>query len=160
MAPHSKIYPAVFKQLFPNAQPGDQKEKIKSVHAVVDAVLEQIKNVTIEYGGVRLKHLGTMQLIKGDGIKTTLALRPSMMLVAELNNHNTEHMPAHRYWSGEESEELMRLNDIRSSEQLLGWDWVARCMTLKFSNYRTPKSCKERVDRIKELAKELEDEHE
>jgi hypothetical protein len=52
MAPHSKIYPAVFKQLFPNAQPGEQKEKIKSVHAVVDAVLEQIKNVTIEYGGV------------------------------------------------------------------------------------------------------------
>jgi hypothetical protein len=30
-------------------------------------------------------------------------------------------------------------------------------MTLKFSNYRTPKSCKERVDRIKELTKELED---
>ena len=160
MAPHSKIYPAVFKQLFPNAQPGDQKEKIKSVHAVVDAVLEQIKNVTIEYGGVRLKHLGTMQLIKGDGIKTTFALRPSKMLVAELNNHDTEHMPVHIHWSSEESEELMRLNSIRSSEQLLGWDWVARCITLKFSNYRTPKSCIYRVDRIKELAKELEGEHE
>jgi hypothetical protein len=127
---------------------------MKSVHAIVDTVFEQVKNVTLADGEVRLKHLGTMELIKGNGIKTTIALRPSMMLVAELNNKDRDRMPAHRFWSGEESAELMRLNSIRETEQLLGWEWVARCMSLKFSNYRTPKSCKERVARIREMEAE------
>lgn len=151
MATRSKIYPAVFRQLCPGMLPYGNDEKMKSVQAIVDTVLEQIKNVTIEDGQVRLKHLGTMQLIKGDSIKTTIAIRPSVMLVAELNYNDAEHMPAIRYWSDEESLELMRLKGVMDKEQLLGWDWVARCMTLKFNNYRTPKSCKERVDRIKEL---------
>jgi nucleoid DNA-binding protein len=154
MATHSKIYAAVFKELCPKVKPGESEEKMKSVHAIVDTVFEQVKNVTLADGEVRLKHLGTMELIKGNGIKTTIALRPSMMLVAELNNKDRDRMPAHRFWSGEESAELMRLNSIRETEQLLGWEWVARCMSLKFSNYRTPKSCKERVARIREMEAE------
>jgi hypothetical protein len=151
MASPSEIYPAVLKVLCPVIKYGKRGEKMKSIHGIVDTVLEQIKHITVTDGSVRLKHLGTLELIKGDSIRTTFTLRPSKMLIAELNPANCDQMLKHKYWSKDESAELMRLNSIKEGEQLLGWEWVARCLTLKFSNYRTPKSCKERVARIKEL---------
>jgi hypothetical protein len=151
MAEHSKIYQAVYKELCPNAKPGQRESKLKSVTDIVNTVFEQSKKLVIENGSLRLKYLGTLELIKGESLRTTIQLRPSLLLVSELNYAEKNPMKAHRFWSQEESSELMRLNAIRESEKFLGYEWVARCMTDKFGLYRTAKSCKERVARIREL---------
>ena len=160
MSKHSKIYQAVYKQLCPNVKPGMYEEKLKSVTDVVNTVLEQIKYIVVNDGELRLKYIGTIELVKGDGMRTTVQLRPNPLLEAELNYCDAPHQKSHRLWNGEESAELMRLNAIREAEKFLGFEWVARCMTHKFGDYRTAKACKERVDRIRELeAKKMNNEN-
>lgn len=151
MCDNRKIYEAVYKELCPDAKLGERKLKLKSVTDIVNTVLYEIKNLTIKHGELRLKYLGKLEIVKGDEIRATMQLRPSLRLEAELNYSEKIPQKAHRFWNEDESAELMRLNVIRESEKFLGFEWVSRCLTGKFGLYRTAKSCKERVDRIREL---------